>query len=114
MPGLVHNPNEFLDSLDVYIALNVESITGIAGLEAVFAGVPVVGIQLSQNYENGPNDWIWSSQDPLIVAQKIVEYVKNPTQLATIAEGQYKIASETFSVEHMRDSYLALYATKKH
>jgi glycosyltransferase involved in cell wall biosynthesis len=113
MPGLVQTPNDFLNSLDLYITLNVEAITGIAGLEAVFAGIPVVGIQLSKDYENGPEDWIWSSQDPQGVAQKIVEWLKDPTQLATVAEEQYKIARETFSVERMRDNYLSLYATKK-
>jgi glycosyltransferase involved in cell wall biosynthesis len=113
MSGLVQEPVDFLESLDLYITLNVEAITGIAGLEAVFAGVPVVGIQLSQNYENGSEDWIWSSQDPKAVAQEIVEYLKNPKLLTTIAEEQYKIASKMFSVDRMRDDYLALYAGKK-
>jgi glycosyltransferase involved in cell wall biosynthesis len=113
MPGLVQTPNDLLNSLDLYITLNVEAITGIAGLEAVFAGIPVVGIQLSKDYENGPGDWVWSSQDPKGVAQKIVEWLKDPTQLATVAEEQYKIARETFSVERMRDNYLSLYAIKK-
>ena len=47
------------------------------------------------------------------VAQKIVEWLKDPTQLATVAEAQYKIATEIFSVERMRDNYLSLYSTKK-
>ena len=109
---MVQTPNDFLDSLDLYITLNVEAITGIAGLEAVYAGIPVVGIQLSKNYENGSEDWIWSSQDSMALAQKIVEWFKDPTQLATVAQKQYKIASEIFSVERMRDNYLSLYSTK--
>ena len=112
MPGMVQTPNDFLDSLDLYITLNVEAITGIAGLEAVYAGIPVVGIQLSKNYENGSEDWIWSSQDSMALAQEIDEWFKDPTQLATVAQKQYKIASEIFSVERMRDNYLSLYSTK--
>jgi glycosyltransferase involved in cell wall biosynthesis len=111
-PGLVQNPDEFLESLDLYITLNVEEITGIAGLEAVLAGIPVFGIQLSQNYENGFDDWIWSSQDPKEVAQEIVKELKNPKRLTTIAEEQYRVASEAFSVDRLRDDYLALYETK--
>lgn len=113
MPGMVQTPNDFLDSLDLYITLNVEAITGIAGLEAVCAGIPVVGIQLSKNYEDGSEDWIWSSQDSMAVAQKIVEWLQDPTLLATVARKQYKVASEKFSVERMRDNYLSLYLTKK-
>jgi glycosyltransferase involved in cell wall biosynthesis len=113
MPGMVQTPHDFIDSLDLYITLNVEAITGIAGLEAVYAGVPVVGIQLSKNYKNGSEDWIWSSQDSMAVAQKILEWLKDPTLLATVARKQHKVASETFSVERMRDKYLSLYSTKK-
>jgi len=109
MPGLVLNPTEFLKTIDIYISLNVEEITGIAGLEAVFSGIPVVGIQLSQSYVNGSDDWIWSNQDPKSVAQKIVDCIKNQVELSNIAETQYKIASRIFSVERMRDEYLVLY-----
>jgi glycosyltransferase involved in cell wall biosynthesis len=112
MPGLVQNPKTVLERLDLYVGLNVEEITGIAGLEAVFSGVPVVGIQLDSSYTNGANDWIWSNEDPMVVARKIVDYLKNPNQLSKIAEEQYKLAIEKFSVERMRDNYLKLYEKK--
>lgn len=113
MPGLVQDPKVILEDLDLYVALNVEEITGIAGLEAVFSGVPVVGIQLSPTYTNGANDWIWSDQDPQIVAGKIVALLGNPKKLAEIAEDQYQVAVQDFSIERMRDRYLQLYLPKK-
>jgi len=113
MPGLVQNPEVILEDLDLYVALNVEEVTGIAGLEAVFSGVPVIGIQLSQTYENGANDWIWSDQDPRIVAEKIVALLGNPKKLADIAKDQYHVAIRDFSIERMRDSYLKFYVSKK-
>jgi glycosyltransferase involved in cell wall biosynthesis len=109
MPGLVQNPKVILEDLDLYVALNVEEVTGIAGLEAVFSGVPVVGIQLSQTYENGANDWIWSDQDPRIVAEKIVALLADPKKLADIAKDQYHVAIRDFSIERMRDNYLKFY-----
>ena len=112
MPGLVQDPKTILEDLDLYIGLNVEGITGIAGLEAVFSGVPVIGIQLAPTYANGANDWIWSHQDPTFIARRIVDYLKNPAQLSMLAEKQYRVATENFSVECMRDSYLSLYTTK--
>ena len=113
MPGLVQDPTEILEELDLYVTLNVEEVTGIAGLEAVFSGIPVVGIQLSPTYTNGDNDWIWSHQEPIIVARKIVEYLKNPSQLSLIAKAQFITAIERYSFEHMRDNYLALYTTEQ-
>jgi len=113
MPGLVQDPKVVLEDLDLYVALNVEEITGIAGLEAVFSGVPVVGIQLSPTYKNGANDWIWSDQDPQIVAGKIVALLGNPKKLAEIAKDQYQVAIRDFSIERMRDNYLKFYMPKK-
>ena len=112
MPGLVNDPKTILQELDLYVGLSVEEITGIAGLEAVFSGVPVVGIQLSQTYKNGANDWIWSDQDPQIVASKIVSLLGNPDKLAEVAKDQYLVANQEYSIERMRDTYLNLYLTE--
>jgi len=109
MPGLVMDPKSILGSLDIYITLNIEEVTGIAGLEAIFSGVPVIGIQLSPTYANGASDWIWSNQDPIIVANKIVEYLDNPAELSALAAKQYRVATKMYSLESMRDSYLAIY-----
>ena len=112
MPGLVQNPQNILNDLDLYLTLNVEEITGIAGLEAVFSGVLVIGIQLSPAYRNGANDWIWSDQEPNTVAKKVVELSKNPDALHTLSTMQFQVATEKFSIERMRDNYLDLYERK--
>lgn len=109
MPGLVKNPSMFLKDLVLYVTLNVEEITGIAGLEAVFSGIPVVGIQLSPTYTSGPNDWIWSHQDPKSVAIKIVELLANPAEIKALANKQYQIATEKFSIARMKNDYIDLY-----
>lgn len=110
MPGLVQDPKSFLKDLDFYVALNVEDITGIAGLEAVSSGIPTVGIQLSSTYEKGENDWIWSSQDPQIVAFKIANLLENPKKLAKLAKDQHHVAIRDYTIERMRDHYLNLYS----
>ncbi len=113
MPGLINDPIEILADLDVYLALNIEDITGIAGLEAVFAGVPVVSIQLSPDYTRGVNDWIWSDQDPKAVAAKVSAMLNSPSQLADVSKNQYRVAIQNFSIEKMCDRYLHLYMAKK-
>lgn len=110
MPGLIQDPEIFLDNLDLYVALNVEEVTGIAGLEAVFSGVPTVSIQLSPTYKKGANDWIWSDQDPQIVAREIARLLENPKKLAEVVKDQHRVAIRDYSIERMRDDYLNLYS----
>jgi len=112
MPGLVIYPSEILANLDLYIALNVEETTGIAGLEAVFSGVPVVSIQLSSTYSNGDNDWIFSNQNPQVVATKIVSLLDNSDEITRIEKEQYRMAIQNYSIVRMRDAYLKLYKGK--
>jgi glycosyltransferase involved in cell wall biosynthesis len=113
MPGLVQDPHTFLVALDLYVALNVEETTGIAGLEAVFAGVPVVGIQLSQKYSRGNKDWIWSDVDPKIVGRQIAKYLMDSKQLPAVASSQFTLAKEKYSIVRMLDEYLNLYSNSK-
>jgi len=110
MPGLIHNPKELLESIDLYVALNVEEVTGIAGLEAVFTGIPTVSIQLSPVYTEGVNDWIWSDQDPQIVAVEIARLLEKPENLSKVARNQYRVAIRDYSILRMRDDYLNLYS----
>ena len=109
MPGIVHDPQELLRHLDLYVGLNVEEITGIAGLEAVFAGIPTVSIQLSPNYRKGASDWIWSDQDPQKVAAELARMMEKPRNLSKVARNQYGVAIRHYSISRMRDDYVNLY-----
>lgn len=109
MPGLVLSATDFLNGLDLYITLNVEETTGISGLEAVFQGIPVIGIQLTPGYQVKTTDWIWSSQNPANVAIKISELLKDLESLQDMRASQFKIASRLYSVGNMRDKYLKIY-----
>jgi glycosyltransferase involved in cell wall biosynthesis len=109
MSGLVLSPTDFLKGLDLYITLNVEETTGISGLEAVFQGIPVIGIQLSSGYEVKTTDWIWSSQNPSNVAIKIAELLEDSELLQEMATSQFKVATSLYSVKNMREKYLKTY-----
>jgi glycosyltransferase involved in cell wall biosynthesis len=109
MPGLVDDPRLFLSAIDLYVTHLIEGVSGIAGLESVFSGVPVIGIQLSPDYQNGANDWIWSSPDVIEVAKKALEYLENASSLSMLAESQLEFAKANYSVERMRNNYLMLY-----
>jgi len=111
--GLVEEPNEFLPMLDLYVSLNVEDTTGIAGLEAVFSGLPVVALQLSSEYFHGEDDWIWSSSEPRKLAKKIIELKSHPDLLQDLINRQFDVALTRFSSSRMTDEYLKLYEVRR-
>ena len=113
-PGIVYSPKPFLDSLDIYLTLNVEAITGIAGLEAVFNGIPVIALQLLPDYKATSDDWIWSSADPAEVASKIDEISRNPVLARRLIQNQQLVAKKRFKSKIMVKKYLRLYTTNCH
>ena len=72
-PGEVNEPIKALAVMDLYISINVGSITGLAGMEAAMSGVPVIAMQWTPGYIATPNDWIWSSINQSDVAQRSCE-----------------------------------------
>ena len=109
MSGLVLDPRQIFSGLDCYVGLNVEDITGVATLEAIFSGVPAVCLQLSPDYLSGATDWIFSDQSPQKVAEKIASALKAPHLLDSINAKQIEYASNRFEIAQMRDAYLILY-----
>jgi glycosyltransferase involved in cell wall biosynthesis len=107
--GLIKNSEDFLKNIDVYVALNVGHRTGIAGLEAIRFGIPVVGIQLSRTYLASDSDWIWSATDLDSVATKVIEILTDSEMAKKLAEKQYLHAYNEYSVVRMSAQYLELY-----
>jgi len=108
--GMVLDPVSFLDSVDIYLSLNISSTTGIAGLEAVFTGIPVIALQALPNYQGGNIDWIWSDPDPEAVAAEIFRLSKSPEQAERVVVRQQKVVAERFTSEMMTLRYQSLYS----
>jgi glycosyltransferase involved in cell wall biosynthesis len=109
LPGLVVNSAEPLAIIDLYLTVNVGPITGIAALEAAFAGLPVIAVQLQQGYKAAPGDWIWSSTDPAEVAARAVELIINLPERQMLAGQQQAYVRAHHSVEAMARAYDRLY-----
>jgi len=110
MPGLVLDPAEPIGAMDLYLTINVGPITGIAGLEAAFLGVPVIGLQILDDYESKADDWIWSSRNPGEVALTAVDLLNDRAALHDLAERQQAIARQRFSIDAMSRAYDELYS----
>ncbi len=108
--GVVNDPNDFLSDVCVYVTLCVREISGMAGLEAVLAGVPIVGIQLDQTYETKNEDWIFSSTSIDRVSERISQLLSYPDLRATTVNDQTKYIFDNLTIQRMADSYLNVYS----
>lgn len=107
--GLVLEPRFPLSIMDVYLTLNVGSVTGIAALEAAYMGLPVLAIQMLSNYRALPGDWIWSSTNLLEIGTRVVDLLRLPENRQALAERQAAHVRTHHTVETMARSYEALY-----
>jgi glycosyltransferase involved in cell wall biosynthesis len=111
--GFVTNADSFLTSVCLYVSLCVRDVTGIAGLEAILGGVPVVGIQLDRNYSLGSMDWIYSSSDLKSLSSRIVSLLDSQNALVGVLEAQSDYISNNLSIDRMASSYLNVYNSRK-
>ena len=113
LPGLIIEPRLPLSVMDIYITMNVGNITGIAALEAAYSGVPVIGIQLQSDYISRIDDWIWSSVDLAVVAEKAIELLQSKRDRQIIARKQSERVRSINTVIAMAQSYEKLYIAAK-
>tara|TARA_A100001011_G_C14094749_1_gene750148 strand:- start:368 stop:934 length:567 start_codon:yes stop_codon:yes gene_type:complete len=107
--GYTDDPYLPLSLMDLFLSINVEGSTGLAGLESAQAGVPLVGIQWLNTYQTQPDDWVWSSADIESVAQKVNELSLDPMQLDRLRIKQQEFAYNNFSEHQMLKNYTSFY-----
>lgn len=95
--------------MEIFISVNVGSLTGMAGIEAAFAGVPLVGYQMSSDYTAQADDWIWSSHDAQAIADHVAILLSDPQQLAQLRARQNAHVYAHHSLVGVYEKYNALY-----
>ncbi|MCH8615870.1 glycosyltransferase [Sphingomonas sp. SM33] len=108
LPGLIERIELPLSISDLYVTANVGAVSGVAGLQAVAAKVPVIAIQLRGDH-SGESDWIWSSRNPAEVGDKAVELLRSDQTRNELAKRQYRHLQAEHSAAAMARSYGALY-----
>lgn len=111
--GHVKNPDdlaELLANADALIHPNPHEPFGIAPLEAMASGLPVVVSNSGGvcSYANGENAWL-AAPDPLHFAEAIEALLRDPAESQRRARNALQTAA-TFSWENTAASFLDLYA----
>ena len=109
LPGLALDPSLPRALVDLYITVNVGPITGLNGLEAAMVGLPVIAIQLLDDYVTGPDDWIWSSADTSCVAQEAIRLLGNGDARTALAARQQDYVRSHHGIAAMAAAYEELY-----
>lgn len=107
--GTVPEPRFPLSILDAYITMNVGPVSGLAGIEAALAGVPVVAIQLQSDYRQQPSDWIWSHTDSHAIAQRVIALLRDPGLRSETVRQQREHARQHFTNDVMWSRYEQIY-----
>lgn len=110
-PGLVMDPAVAFSVIDVYLTLNVGPVTGVAALEAAAFGLPIVALQLREDYGPAATDWIWSTTDLDRLSERIVELLRDPGQARELAERQRRHVLSSCTVDVMAAAYQSFYTS---
>lgn len=110
--GEIHDKPSFFQKLDTYITLNVGNTTGIAGLEAVSAGLPVFGIQLDEDFVPSVEDFIRSSTNLKSLAQEIISIISKDSEVNSLIKSQKIYFERYFTLQIMLDHYEKLYLSQ--
>jgi glycosyltransferase involved in cell wall biosynthesis len=107
--GQINKKIDFFNELDLYITLTVGDISGIAGLEAISAGLPVFGIQISEDFFSENNSFILSLNNLETLASTICDVVNNSEKIAMVKENQKNIFDNNYHSSKMLRRYEELY-----
>ena len=107
--GYTEDPYLPLNLMDIFLSINVEGSTGLAGLESAQAGVPIVGIQWLHSYQSQLDDWIWSSTKIEDVANKVYDLSLDKETLSKMQIQQQEFVFKHFSEHQMLKNYDSFY-----
>lgn len=108
LPGLVRRVELPLSVFDLYVTANVGPVCGVAGLQAVAAGLPVIALQLNPGHA-GDGDWIWSTSDPVELGDRAAELLASREQRRELAERQRAYLEANHSPAAMVRNFEAFY-----
>jgi glycosyltransferase involved in cell wall biosynthesis len=107
--GLVQQIERPLAISDLYMTANVGPVPGVAGLQAVAAGIPTIAVQLRGDYEEGQGDWIWSSRNSGEIAERVASVLLQPNETERLVQSQTQHLQSHHSAAAMAAAYERFY-----
>jgi len=112
--GFKDNVPEYLHKWDVFVYSSNHDTFGIAVVEAIMSGIPVLVNDLdvfTEITENGRLATLFKTKDPEDAAEKIVDFYQNPQPYFEKAEKGAKLAREKYSIERHYQNLNQLYSS---
>lgn len=112
MPGFVYDVPAFLENLDIYVLSSDYEGIGLAIIEAMAAGLPVVATAVGGVPEaivDGVNGILVPPRQPKTLAQAIVRLVVDPDMARAMGEAGRARAEELFDARVMAEKTLTVY-----
>jgi glycosyltransferase involved in cell wall biosynthesis len=114
LPGPVDDPTALLAALDVFVMPSLHEGLGVAALEAMATGLPIIASAvggLTEVVNNGRNGILVESGNPASLSAAILEFALDSQQRRAMGVEGRKIAVENYTIELMAQRTLELYRT---
>ena len=101
--GEQKNVNSWMKVFDVFVLVSDYEGMSNALLEAMFASLPVIGTDLSENREiikDNENGLLTPARNPEILAEKIISIIENQDLKNKLSENAKRFVSENFSLQN--------------
>lgn len=109
LAGFVDNPQQLVYLADIFLVAMVGQDTGIAGLQAGMANIPLLGYQTLENYE-GKQDIIYSTDDMNLLSKKIKTLIENKEFYANYNEKITNYIQNKYEISRFYNDYLELFS----
>ena len=113
--GNVENVEKYLKESNLYLHTATYEPFGLALIEAMASGLPVISLNGKGNsdfIQNGKNGFIFKKQDPEIFVEKIIEISKNEKLCKKIVKGGQATA-KNYDIKNYIKKLLELYSNEK-
>lgn len=112
MPGAITNVSEAYRDLDIYVQPSREEALPIAVLEAMAAGLPIIGTRIAgipEQVEDGVNGFLVEPDCPDTLASAIKTLIDSPGLCIRFGQASRDKATTEFSLDKMCSRIAALY-----
>lgn len=98
--GYTDDMAKALSTIDIYVTVNIGENCGVAGLQAIWSGIPTVAIQADETYfESKLDDIIPNSRNLDLLAEYIITLMDNEAVKNDLIQKQFGVIQEHHSIK---------------